>query len=566
MLPAVPLLLAAAAAMVLPRRGGQIALLLGPLAAGATILALPADAIATTPFFGLELTPLRADGLARAFGGVFAIAAFVAALFGWSTMGRTERVAAATYAGSALGVVFAGDLLTLFVFWELKAVSSAVVIWAGRTPRTAGAGMRYLLVHVAGGSALLAGIMWHLTATGSLAFDLFDLSQGASVVILLAFAVSAAIPPLHAWIADAYPESSVSGTVFLSAFTTKAGVYVLARGFAGADVLLWVGVAMAIYGVVYAILEDDIRRLLAYHIVSQVGFMIAAVGVGTPQAIDGATAHAYAHILYKGLLLMATGAVLHATGRSRLSELGGLARSLPWVGVLYMVAALSISGIPLFSGFVSKELAVSAVAADGSVVAQYLLKFVSVGTFLSTALKLPYFTWLGPVRGTTGLDRPLRRVPSTMYAAMGLAAAANIAIGLIPSLLYRQLPGGAVGYEPYSIAKVLESAQYLGFAGLAFWLLLSRFGGEPTLTLDTDWAYRRLPVLVAVRATAVTAGRALPRPLESAARLVEGARAPFGSLLPRTTTGSRPAHAPSWLLGVAVVGTSLALLGLGMLT
>jgi multicomponent Na+:H+ antiporter subunit D len=563
MLPAVPLLVAGLAALVLPRRAGQLALLLGPLAGMAVLATLEPDASWTLPFFAFELTPLRADGLARAFGWVFLGAAFLAGLYGWATMGRAERVAAGVYAGSAVGIVFAGDLLTLFVFWEIKAVASAFVVWAGRTPRTPGAGMRYLLVHVAGGTVLLGGILWHLATTGSLAFTLFDLANGASWVILLGMAVSAAIPPLHAWIADAYPESSVSGTVFLSAFTTKAGVYALARGFAGTDLLLWVGVAMAIYGVVYAILEDDIRRLLAYHIVSQVGFMVAAIGVGTPAAVDGATAHAFAHILYKGLLLMGAGAVLHATGRSRLSELGGLARALPWVALLYMVAALSISGVPAFSGFVSKELAVEAIADDGEVLAQYLLKFVSVGTFLSTALKLPYFTWLGPVRGTEAAARVVRSVPATMYAAMGLAAAANIAIGLAPGLLYGQLPFSA-DYDLYVWYKVLEALQYLGFAGLAFWWLLSRFGGEPTLTLDTDWAYRRLPTLVADRAAPVSALRALPRPAEVVTRALEGARFPLDTFLPRTTTGSRPAHLPTWWLGLCVVGTSVVLLALGV--
>jgi multicomponent Na+:H+ antiporter subunit D len=565
MLPAVPLFLAALAALVLPRRAGQLALLAGPLAGAGILATLEPGATLTLPFFAYELVPLRADGLARAFGWVFLSAAFLAALYGWSTMQRDERVAASAYAGAAIGVVFAGDLLTLFVFWELKAIASAFVIWAGRTPRTSGAGMRYLLVHVAGGSVLLGGVLWHLVTTGSLEFTLFDMANGASWVVLLAFAVSAAIPPLHAWIADAYPESTPSGTVFLSAYTTKAGVYALARGFAGTDLLIWVGVAMAIYGVIYAILEDDIRRLLAYHIVSQVGFMVAAIGVGSAAAIDGATAHAFAHILYKGLLLMGAGAVLHATGRSRLSQLGGLARSLPWVGVLYMVAALSISGVPLFSGFVSKELAVDAMAADGAVTAQYLLKFVSVGTFLSTALKLPYFTWLGPERGMDAAPQPLRRVPATMYAAMGLAAAANIAIGVVPAILYGQLPFSA-DYDLFTATKVVEALQYLGFAALAFWLLLSRFGGEPTLTLDTDWAYRRLPTLVADRAAPMAVGRALPRPLELVARGLEGSGATLDALLPRTSTGSRPANLPTWWLGLCVVATAVVLLLLGMIT
>jgi multicomponent Na+:H+ antiporter subunit D len=557
--PAIPLLAAAALIAVVPRRLGAVLLLAAPVGGVAALALLEPDALAALPLFGAELVPLRADRLARAFGWVFLLAAFIAGLFGWSTMSRGERVAAAAYAGAGLGVVFAGDLLTLFVFWEVKAIASTFVVWARRDPRAAAAGMRYLLVHVAGGSVLLGGIAWHAAETGSIAFVAFDGTAG-SWLILLGVLLAAALPPLHAWIADAYPESTVAGTVFLSAFTTKAAVYALARGFPGVELLVWAGVAMALYGVVYAVLENDIRRLLVYHIVSQVGYMIAAVGIGTELAINGATAHAFAHILYKGLLLMGAGAVLHATGRSKLTELGGLARSMPWVAGLYMIGAFSISAFPLFSGFVSKELAVEAAGVDGRATVEYLLKFASVGTFLHTGLKLPYFTWWGPDRGIP----LLRPVPVTMLCAMGLAAVANVALGVQPGLLYDLLPF-PVTYDPYSTYKVVQTLQLLGFTALGFWILVRKLGGEPTVTVDTDWVYRRLPTMVAHRAAPVVGARPLPRPVELGARVAEGARAPLGTFLPRTSTGSRPAHLPTWWLGLVVVGTAAVLLLLGVL-
>jgi multicomponent Na+:H+ antiporter subunit D len=555
-LPAAPLLVAAVLAGVLPPRWSRVAMLAGPVAGAGVLLALEPGALMTVPFFGFELRPLRADGLARAFGWVFLAAAFLASLYGWATMDRTGRVAASAYAGSAIGVVFAGDLISLFVFWEMKAIASTFVIWARGSARSAGAGMRYLLVHVAGGSLLLGGAVWHASATGSIAFDTLT-GHPSAWLMLLGIGMAAAIPPLHAWIADAYPESTVAGTVFLSAYTTKAAVYALARGFSGMELLLWAGVAMAVYGVVYAILENEIRRLLAYHIVSQVGFMVAAIGVGTAAAINGATAHAFAHILYKGLLLMGAGAVLHATARTKLTDLGGLARQMPWVAALYLVGAFSISGVPLFSGFVSKELASDAVA-SGSYAAYYTLKFVSVGTFLSTGLKLPYFTWWGA-------DRTLRArpVPPTMLAGMGLAAALNIAIGLRPDLLYAFLPS-PVDYQPFAALKILETTQLLGFTALGFWLLLRKLGGEPTITLDTDWLYRRLPTLVGHRLAPVPALlRGLPRPAEQVARVLEGAPRRLGAFLPSTTTGTRPTYSPTWLLGLTVITTSILLLGLG---
>jgi multicomponent Na+:H+ antiporter subunit D len=545
--PVVVVLVGAALLAVSPRRLRTPVLLLTPVVALAAVLRLDVGTAVTVPFYGYELVPLRVDRLSLAFAYVFAIAAFLSSLYGAQVMSQAERIAATVYAGAALGLVFAGDLLSLFFFWEIKAAASVFLIWARRTPTSGGAGMRYLLVHLAGGTVLLGGILWHLAVTGSLAFTAFD-PHPASYLILFGFALAAAIPPLHAWLADAYPEATVAGTVFLSAFTTKAAVYALARGFGGYEVLVWLGVIMALYGVVYAVVENDIRRLLGYHIISQVGYMVAAVGIGTVDAINGATAHAFAHILYKGLLLMGAGAVLHATGRSKLTELGGLARSMPLVLVLYLVGAFSISSVPLFSGFVSKELVVEAAALDGRSVVVHLLKLASVGTFLHTGLKLPYFTWYGPQRNL--VPGPL---PATMYVAMGLTAAINVAIGLQPSLLYDVLPF-PVDYDPYTAAKVVETVQLLTFTGFGFWLLLEKLGGEPTVTLDTDWLYRALPRVAAVGVGAGRAGLETARPL----RYVPTLR--WSGLPDRL----RSALLPMWVLGVVILATFLLLLGAGL--
>jgi multicomponent Na+:H+ antiporter subunit D len=344
------------------------------------------------------------------------------------------------------------------------------------------------------------------------------------------------VPPLNAWLPDAYPAATVAGTVVLSAYTTKSAVYALARGFPGLELLLWLGVAMAIFGVVFAILEDDIRRLLSYHIVSQVGFMVAAIGVGTSMAIDGATAHAYAHVLYKGLLLMSAGAVLHATGRSRASELGGLVRVLPWVLVLYMVGALSISGAPLFSGFPAKELSLGSVGDGGQYVALWLLKAASVGTVLSVALKLPLFTWGGAPRGST----EVRSVPFSMYLAMGLAAAANLVLGVAPRALYDQMPG-SVTFVPYTSDAVVMAIQLFVFTGVGYWVLRRRLVPAAKESLDTDWVYRELPEALVPRLR--TVGRRIPRPRLPRPRLDR--RPP----LPRT------AALPGWVLGTALVAS-----------
>jgi multicomponent Na+:H+ antiporter subunit D len=563
--PVLPFLLGAVVVRFVPRRLGGAVMVLVPLIALAQVAALEVGTSVTTTYVGFELEVMRVDRLAVPFAWIFAIAALIAGVYGLATMQAGERSAALAYAGAAMGVVLAGDLMTLFVFWEIKAVASTFVVLSRRGGNAARAGLRYLFVHLVGGKLLLAGVLWHHARTGSLAFDSLGLSA-PTVLILLAFLLSAAVPPLHAWLTDAYPEASVAGTVFLSAYTTKAAVYALARGFPGTTVLIYLGIAMALYGVVYAVLENDTRRLLGYHIVSQVGYMVAAVGIGTELAISGATAHAFAHILYKGLLLMGTGAVLHATGRSKMSELGGIANRMRGVLALYMIGAVSISSVPLFSGFVSKELVVEAAYRSDLLWLVLLLKIASVGTFLHTGLKLPYGTWFGEEgagpRTDAGHRISVGPVPRSMIVAMSLGALLNTAIGLYPRLLYDLLPY-PVAYEPYSLLKVLEKSQILLFTALAFWLLLDRLHAKAKVSADVDWLYRRLPVLATARLAGRSATALATAPATVDARAVEvpgASRALSARLRAFLEPVAHPAITPTWILGAAVLGTAALLL------
>ena len=440
----------------------------------------------TLPNYTLQV--LRVDALSHVFGLIFSLITCIGVLYALHVRRGGEHAATLVYAGAGLGVVFAGDWITLFVFWELMAVASLFVVWFGGTAQSQAAGYRYLLVHILGGSLLFCGILIHLLHGGGV--GLAALTEGetpgaAFWLILLGVAINAAVPPLHAWLTDAYPEASVTGSVFLSAFTTKTAVYVLIRLFPGAEVLLWAGVVMTLYGVVYAILENDIRRLLAYHIVSQVGYMVAAVGMGTALALNGSGAHAFCHILYKALLFMGAGAVIQATGKRRLSDLGGLSGTMPFVFVLYMIAALSISGVPLFNGFTSKSMIVSAAAEAHLPLPELLLTLAGVGTFLSVGLKLPYFTFMGGDRGLSP-----GRLPLNMLLAMGAGAFFCVWLGLFPQALYDRLPFHAE-YHPFTVDHVVSSVQLLIGTALAFWWLLDRFHRETTATLDTDWFYRR---------------------------------------------------------------------------
>jgi multicomponent Na+:H+ antiporter subunit D len=486
-----PGLLLILGAWFLPFLKGQVkraAMLILPAAALIDCMLMKPGTYGAASFLGQDLVFGRVDRLSLVFSYVFSLMALLGKTYALHVDDDSQHVAALTYAGSALGVTFAGDFLSLYVFWELMAISSVLLVFLRREPSAVAAGFRYLLVHVFGGLILLAGILLRWSQTGSLAFgDMGAFSSGglAWALILVAFLLNAAVPPLGAWLPDAYPEATVTGAVFMTAFTTKSAVYVLIRGYAGTELLVWLGAAMAVYGVVYAVLENDARRLLAYHIISQVGYMVCGVGIGTALATNGATAHAFAHILYKALLFMGAGAVLQTTGLRKLSEMGGLYKTMPVTLGLYMIGAFAISAVPLFSGFVSKSMVISAAGETHRTAIFLMLTLASAGTFLHTGLKLPYYMFFGKASGKRGQEPP-----RNMLVAVGLAAVACVLIGVFPGLLYQYLPN-PVDFVPYTLRHVTSTLGMLSFTALGFFLLLKHLDPVPTISLDTDWFYRR---------------------------------------------------------------------------
>ena len=484
--PGLILLIGALLAAVLPKRIRQGVMILAPFLAVLSVFGLQPGVSWNYAFLnGLELELLKVDSLSWIFALIFSLVSLIGNIYALHIKKRGESAAGLAYAGSALGVVFAGDWLTLIFFWELMTVSSVFLIWYGKTPQALKAGLRYILVHFFGGNLLLAGIFLKVSAGQTAVTALTGTGDAAFWLILLGVSVNAAIPPLSAWLSDAYPEGTISGSVFLSAFTTKVAVYCLIRLFPGAELLIWLGVIMTLYGVIFAIIENDIRRLLSYHIISQVGYMVAAAGIGTDMALNGGVAHAYSHILYKSLLFMSAGAVIYATGRRKLTELGGLFRAMPAVVILYMIAAFSISGMPLFNGFISKSMIVSAAAEGNLPIAELLLYLAGVGTFLSVGLKLPYFMFFGPDKGIK-----VQKIPFNMLIAMSFGAFLCILYGLMPSLLYRYLPYITV-YNPFDLDHVVSTLQLLIAALAAFWIFIPKLGGHPVISLDTDWFYRK---------------------------------------------------------------------------
>ena len=441
-------------------------------------------------FLGFQLELVEGSSVGRLFATVFAIMAFAGGLFAMRQARTVELAAAFAYAGSAIGVTFAGDLITLFVFWELMALGSTLVIWAAGTVYAYRASMRYVLVHLLGGVILMIGVIGEVAATNSVAFQAMQPNSLPRVLILIGFLINAGAPPLSAWLPDAYPEGSPSGTVFLSAFTTKTAVFVLLVGFPGAEILVWAGLYMIFYGIIYALLENDMRRILAYSIVNQVGFMVCGIGIGTEMALNGAAAHAFAHIIYKALLLMSAGSVLYMTGKRKCTDLGGLFQSMPITTICGTIGALAISSFPFTSGFVSKSMISQAAADQHLLLVWLLLAAASAGVFLHAGIKFPWFVFFQKDSGLRPPDPPLN-----MKLAMYLFAFLCIALGVYPAPLYALLPY-PVHYEPYTADHLVSQFQLLLFAGLAFFLMLNQMTRTLTISLDFDWFYRRFAAMV----------------------------------------------------------------------
>ncbi len=466
----------------------RLILIAAPIAGLCAVHLMPEGAVATLPFLDMDLVLCEVDRLNRVFGYIFCIVSILAVLFAFQNEDKGESSSALIYAGGALGVTFAGDFLTLYVFWELMAVASTFVVLSARTKESRSSAFRYVLVHLAGGLLLLAGILLRYQATGSLAVEFVGLEGLSGYLIFAGIAVNAAIPPLHSWLKDAYPAASWSGAVFLSAFTTKSAVYVMARTFPGTELLIWLGAIMTFVPIFYAVLENDIRGVLSYSLINQVGFMMVGIGIGSALAINGAVAHAFAHILYKGLLFMSAGAVMYRTGKTRCTDLGGLYTSMPFTCICCIVGAASISAFPLFSGFVSKSMIVSAAGYEHLLLVWLALQFASAGVFHHAGIKVPFFMFFGHDSGL----RP-KEAPWNMKLAMGIAAALCIGIGVFPQPLYNILPF-PVEYVPYTGAHVVDQLQILMFGALAFCLLMLS-GIYPaeirSINLDTDWFYRK---------------------------------------------------------------------------
>lgn len=554
--PALALFLGAALAALTRGWLRSLVMLTAPLLGAYGIYQLEPGTTIEFQMLGMQLMPIRVDALSILFGYLFHLAAFIGVIYSLHVKDRLQDVAALAYAGSAVGAVFAGDLLTLFVYWELLAITSAFLVFARRDEPALGAGMRYLVMQVGSGVLLLAGAIWYASAGNGLTFDYIGLDAPGGWLILIAFGIKAAFPMLHGWLTDAYPAATPTGTVFLSAFTTKVAIYALARGFPGEDLLILIGTVMACFPIFFAVIENDLRRVLAYSLINQLGFMVVGIGIGTQLALNGAVAHAFTDVIFKGLLMMSMGAVLHVTGEMRGSELGGLYKKMPKTAILCMVGAASISAFPLFSGFVSKSMIVSAAIMEGHTVVWLALLFAAAGVFHHAGIKIPFFAFFAhESKHVATAHEP----PRNMLIAMTIGALLCVGIGSFPGFLYALLPYDT-GYSPYDVSHVLAQLQLLAFSALAFaWLKLA--GIYPpelkSVHLDVDWLYRRWVPDMIRNAMARLA------PIDRAVR--DQGRALVGLVLQGLSRhhGSYGVLAQSWPTGSMVIWVAV-LLGLSL--
>ncbi|MFQ3320618.1 MAG: multicomponent Na+:H+ antiporter subunit D [Natronomonas sp.] len=496
--PFVLVLAAAAIAAVAPRKVGHGAGFLATAGAAVISFFVADGTHIPMQLFGFETVLYQVDDFSRLMGLIFGFIGAAAVLYAYSSEADGKQTAAALgYVGTSLGAVFAGDWLTLVFFWELMAVTSTLLVWhyGGRAVRT---GFRYAMAHGIGGSLVLAAVIWQYVEVGSFLFSEATGVVGpiAPALMAIGIGVNVGFIGLHTWLPDTYPSPHIAASVFLCVYTTKTGVYAMFRAFPEGHLwIAYMGGAMAVFGASMALLQEDMRRLLSYHIISQVGYMIAGIGIGTALATAGAFGHVFNHILYKALLFMAIGVVIYRTGIEDITEVGGLWRVMPVTFVAYLFGAAAISGVPGFNGFVSKSIVIEqahemhvftigskSLPLGGNDVLWWLLIIGGVGTFMSF-IKLGYYVFFHGEATISPEDARAGQSVS-MLTVGGLC----LAFGLFPGALFELLPYTKellAEAHPYTANLVLEGV-VLGVAGFVGFFSLKSTLARLTWIPDVD--------------------------------------------------------------------------------
>jgi multicomponent Na+:H+ antiporter subunit D len=347
-----------------------------------------------------------------------------------------------------LGITQTGDIFNLFVFLEISSLSSYALISMGRNRRALTAAYQYLIMGTIGATFLLIGIGLVYAETGTL--NMVDLSERLPAIfdhrtvhtafafMLVGISLKLALFPLHLWLPNAYTYAPSAITVFLAATATKVAVYVMLRivftVFSNQFVqitptelvFLLLGMAGILYASVAAIYQPDAKRLLAYSSIAQIGYMVLGIGLDSALGLTATVVHVFNHALMKGALFMALGALVYRVGSTRLSQIGGLGREMPWTFGAIFIAGLSLIGVPGTAGFISKwYLVLAAIEQQHWLIALIIL----VGSLLAVVYMWNLVETLF-FQPATPRAEPVREAPLSMLVPMWLLVIANIWFGL----------------------------------------------------------------------------------------------------------------------------------------
>ncbi len=454
-----------------------------------------------------------ADGLGVFLSVIATVIGSLAVLFSTSYM-KGEAQLGRYYAfvlffiGAMVGLVLSSNLLMTFVFWEITALCSyALIAFHNDDPKAVRGGIKALIITSVGGVGLLLGALVIYAQTGTYDINSFlAVSQEipANVLSLLAFgfliaaAAKSAQFPFQTWLPDAMEAPSPISALIHSATMVNAGVYLLARFYpAFQDVPYWreavmvVGALSAILAAVMALVSNDLKRVLAYSTVSQLGYMVYAIGTGS---VFASQFHLFSHSVFKALLFLAAGAVIHSIGTRDMGAMGGVGRKLPFVKWVFLIGALALAGIPFLNGFWSKELILEHGVKDGPVWLYIFMLFVAGLTALYT-IRCVWLVFFGEPRS----EYHANNEGWAMRIALAVLAAAALFSWLLVgrfSLLLGEKSLPYHGIEPFGLKDLFHEilsiptliALVVITIGLLFWLLRERLEGMSSGLKSIRWA------------------------------------------------------------------------------
>ena len=447
---------------------------------------------------------MEVDQVSLFFGLLISTAVFVACVYSLQYMEHDDNkpqyyTLFLMLAGGVMGLVLSGDLFNMFIMVEILTFAAvALTAFRNKAFGALEAAFKYLVVGCMGSTCILAGTIMLYAQAHTLNFaQLSDIIAGnlnpstivAFALLYIGFSTKAFIVPFHPLAADAHGAAPASISVLISGVLTKSGVYAILRltyflfqtmGLPSIQfMLVFIGSISMFVCVTMALAQHDFKRLLAFHSISQIGYVLTAIGLGTGLGLSAGLYHAMNHTMFKGLLFLAAGAVHFRTGTTDLRKLGGLGKKMPWTCALFLVGAASISGIPPFNGFASKWMIYQATyqaAIDykniGFLLATIVALITSVLT-LASFVKVTQSVFFGQLRPE---HEDVKEVPGGMIVGMSLFALICVVTGLFPEKVTALLtmPAAQSALQPDCYIKsMIEAPKAVGnvveIAGVGVW-------------------------------------------------------------------------------------------------